>query len=351
MALGSLLVSAVVAFLGKYFLTPKLIIFLEKIGMTGTDQQKPTKPKVAEMAGPSILFGFLGGTFLFLWLRIFLFGGFPQLIEVLAAISTITVITLVGMFDDLSALIKARAKEFTGNEKRIGLKQWQKPLLTLLAAVPLMATMSGTTTLAVPILGEINFGIFYPLFLVPIGIVSASNATNMLAGINGMEAGMGIVMLSGLGTYAWLFGATHASIIAFAMAAALLAFSKFNWCPAKIFPGDSATYMIGAAAAVVAIIGNMEKFALFCFAPWFIEFFLKLRSRFKANSFGILQNDGSLKSPYTKIYSLTHFVMSRGRFTEKQIASIMIAVEIIIVALGISIFYFGGFDGLKFILP
>src|SRR3989344_3052078 len=188
MAVGSLLAAVLVSFIGTYFITPKFILFLEKIGLVGIDQQKPTKPKIAEMGGPAILFGFLGGIFFFLWLRIFLFGGFDQLIEILAGILTILIITLVGMFDDLGGLIKLRAREFTGNEKRIGLKQWQKPLLTFVAAIPLMATMSGVSEMAVPFVGRVDFGIFYPLIFIPIGIVGASNATNMLAGINGLEA-------------------------------------------------------------------------------------------------------------------------------------------------------------------
>ncbi len=344
MALGSLLAAMAVAFVGTYFITPKFIIFLEKIGLSGIDQQKPAKPKIAEMAGPAILFGFLGGIFLFLWLRIFLFGGFPQLIEVLAGILTIIIITFVGMFDDLSALMKLRSREFTGNEKRIGLKQWQKPFLTFVAAIPLMATMSGVTTMQIPIFGVVDFGILYPLLIVPIGIVGAANATNMLAGLNGLEAGLGIVLLSGLGAYAWLFGRIPAAVIAFVMAAALLAILRWNWYPAKIFPGDSMTYMIGAAAAVVAIVGNIEKFAIFCFLPWFVEFFLKAFSKFRANSFGVIQSDGSLKPPYEKIYSLTHTVMRAGKFNEWQISAILIFAEIFIVAAGFAIFYFGALD-------
>ncbi len=347
MALGSLLASMAVAFIGTYFIIPKFIIFLEKIGLMGTDQQKATKPKVAEMAGPAILFGFLGGIFLFLWLRIFLFGTLPGLTglkELMAGILTIIIITLVGMLDDLSALMKMREKEFTGNEKRIGLKQWQKPLLTLVAAVPLMATMAGTTAMQVPLFGTIDFGILYPLLIVPLAIVGASNATNMLAGLNGLEAGLGIVLLGGMGIYAWLFGGFVAGVIALVMAAALAAFLLWNNYPAKIFPGDSTTYLIGTTVAVVAVVGNIEKFAIFCFIPWFVEFFLKASSKFRANSFGILQNDGSLKPPYEKNYSLTHIVMRAGRFNEWQISAILIFAEIFIVAVGFAIFYFGALD-------
>lgn len=347
MAFGSIAAAMIAAFVGTYFITPKMIIFLEKIGLIGSDVHKATKPKVAEMGGPAILFGFLGGIFLFIWLRIFLFGGLEKLGEIFAGISTIVIITLVGMFDDLSALIKLRVQAFTGSEKRIGLKQWQKPLLTFVAAIPLMATMTGNTMMSIPIIGEVDFGIWYPLVIVPIAIVGASNATNMLAGINGVEAGMGFVLLSGMGVYGILAGKLLAAAIALSMAAALLAFLKYNWHPAKIFPGDSASYLIGTTIAVVAIIGEMQKFAVFCFIPWFIEFFLKARGKFSVQGFGVLQNDGTLKAPRDKPHSLLHLVMRSGRFTEKQITLIMIAVEVIFVSLALMIFYFGIFDFAK----
>ncbi len=341
MALGSILASMAIAFIGTYFITPKFIIFLEKIGLTGVDQQKATKPKVAEMGGPTILFGFLGGIFLFIWLRIFLFGGLDKLGEVFAGISTIVIITLIGMFDDLGGLMKLRGKEMSGYDKRIGLKQWQKPLLTLLAAIPMMATMTGNTTMSIPIVGTVDFGIFYPLIIVPIAIVGTSNATNMLAGINGVEAGMGVALLGGLGVYGILVGKLQAAAIALTVMSALLAFLRYNWYPAKIFPGDSATYLIGATVAVVAVVGEMQKFAVFCFVPWFIELILKARGKFTVQSFGELQNDGSVKAPKETPYSLLHVIMNSDKFTEKQIALAMISIEAILVVLALIIFYFG----------
>ena len=120
---------------------------------------------------------------------------------------------------------------------------------------------------------------------------------------------------------------------ALTFAASLLAFLFYNWYPARIFPGDSLCYTIGAVVATVAILGNMERFALYCFIPWFLEFLLKARSRFKAESFGKLRKDYTLQAPYEKIYSLTHFFMKLGRFKEKEIVTMIILFEIIIVLL------------------
>lgn len=288
--------------------------------------QKPDKPEIPEMGGPAVIAGFLSGIFLFIWIKVFLYGKTDLLLEIFAGITTVLIIFLVGMLDDISGIKRIKGK-------RIGLKQWQKPLLTLPASLPLVAIMAGNSSISLPLIGSIDVGILYPLVFIPVGVVGASNAINMLAGLNGLEAGMGAVLLSALGIFAYMNGNIFVAAFALSFALALVGFLFYNWYPAKIFPGDSLCYAIGAVAATVTILGNMERFALLCFTPWFIEFALKARSKFKAESFGRLRKDGTLEAPYKKCYSLTHCVMKLGRFKEKEIVSILILFETGIVLL------------------
>lgn len=320
----SLILSIIVAFSVSMFFTPQFARYLKYIGLTGKDVQKPGKPEIPEMGGPAVIAGFLSGIFLFIWIKVFLYGKNTGLVEIFAGISTVLIIFLVGMLDDISGIKKRIGK-------RKGLKQWQKPLLTIPASIPLVAIMAGNSSISLPIIGSVDVGILYPLFLIPIGVVGASNAINMLAGLNGLEAGLGAVLISGLGIFALLNGNVFLAAFALTFSAALVGFLIYNWYPAKIFPGDSLCYTIGAVVASVAILGNMERFALLCFIPWFIELLLKARSKFKAESFGKLRKDGTLEAPYDKCYSLTHCVMKLGKFKEKEIVSILISVEILIV--------------------
>ncbi|MBI4015360.1 MAG: hypothetical protein HY362_01420 [Candidatus Aenigmarchaeota archaeon] len=330
-----------IAFAVAYLVLPRLIEFLKLSGMVGIDVQKIEKPKIAEMGGPAVVVGFLIGIFAFIGARVFLYDLKADIVmvKILISISTILIVVLIGMFDDLGRLIKKKMKkDVFGNIKRIGLKQWQKPLFTLPAAIPLMAILAGNTVLYLPVLGPVDLGILYPLLIVPIAIVGASNATNMLAGLNGLEAGLGAVTLGSIGIFALIIGEIPAASIALIFAAGLFAFFLYNKYPAKIMPGDSLTYAIGAVIATAAIIGNMERFVAFLFLPWFIEFALKARSRFKAQSFGILQKDGSLKSKYDKIYSLTHVFMN-GRNTERGIVYRLVGLQIILCMLGFALFF------------
>ncbi len=321
----SLLVACAASFAVTLAVTPWFAGYLKSLGLTGRDMQKPGKPSVPEMGGPCVIAGFLAGIFLFIWIKVFLHGRIEGLVEIFAGITTVLIIFIIGMLDDISAVKKTQGK-------RAGLKQWQKPLLTLPASVPLIAIMAGNSSISLPFIGSVNVGIFYPLVLVPVGVVGASNAINMLAGLNGLEAGTGSVLLFSLGIYAHLCGNYLVSAFALIFAFALLGFLVYNWYPAKIFPGDSLSYAIGAVVAVVAIVGNKEKFAVLCFFPWFLELALKLRSGFRAENFGRLGKDGTLRAPYEKCYSLTHAVMKLGRFRERDVVAILILFEALVCA-------------------
>ncbi|HDD04947.1 MAG TPA: hypothetical protein ENF51_00460 [Candidatus Aenigmarchaeota archaeon] len=321
-----------VAFFSTLLITPKFSKFLEDIGVVGIDVHKRDKRRVPEMGGPVVLFGFLTGSFLFLWAQVFLLGR-KEVVDILAVISTALITTLVGMFDDLGALLKRRE-----GFKRIGLKQWQKPLLTLPAAIPLMAIMAGDPNISLPLVGSVNVGLLYPLFLVPIGIVGATNAYNLLGGLNGVEAGMGFIILVSLGVFALSIGEVDAGAIALISASSVLAFLYYNWYPARVFPGDSFTYLVGSLIASVAIIGNFEKFAVFCFIPWIVEFFLKARTKFKAQCFGKLQKDGTLR-PSEGINSLTHVFM-RG-LREWEVSLCLIGLEVLVCSLAFFLYHWG----------
>jgi len=77
------------------------------------------------------------------------------------------------------------------------------------------------------------------------------------------------------------------TVIAIALIGALLAFSRFNWFPARIFGGDSLTLIVGANLAVMSIIGNMKIYGILLFALFYIEFLIKAKHKMKSECFGI----------------------------------------------------------------
>ncbi len=125
------------------------------------------------------------------------------------------------------------------------------------------------------------------------------------------------------------------------MVGSLFAFYLFNKHPAKVFPGDILTYSVGALIAIIAILGNIEKIAIFFFIPYIIEVILKSRGKLKKHSFGKLNIDGSLELPYKKIYGLEHLsililkkIKPSKKVYEKEVVYLIHFFQIIVIILG-----------------
>lgn len=353
-----LLLAGALSFLTVLFGTPYARKYLLSSGIYGRDQQKAGKPKVATSGGTIVLFGLLFSVTAFLGASNLL--GYGINFElVLASLCSINIIALIGLIDDIHVGEGIEAHSPTdrllevmdvfgsdvefGDEEidRIGLSQFKKMMFVLPAVFPLMAVGAGSWTMHFPFLGAVSWGIFYPLVLLPVGLLFVSNVVNMLAGTNGLSAGMSLIAAAGLGVFALLNNRLEAALIAVSLSGALLAFLLYNWHPASILPGDSLTYLSGAGLFSIMVIGNIEKFGVFVFLPWIIEFFLKLRSGFDAHSWGILQPDGTLKSQHDEIYSLTHIFMRKG-FNEQEITISLMLLQGLVVAAGLFLFQFLG---------
>ncbi len=323
----ALLVSILISFFTTYLMTPKIIRFLKDVEIVAVDLHKKNKPRLPASGGICVSLGILAGILCYVGIQTFVYGLQVISIQLLAVVSSTLMVTLSGLFDDLIVRSKA-VKTKDGINIKIGFSQWVKPLLTLPAAIPLMVIAAGVTTMSIPFIGDVDFGILYPFIIVPIGFVGASNVVNLLGGFNGLETGMGIIYSLSLGIFA-LLHRNVASVLLLTTSVALLAFLKYNWYPAKILPGDSLTYLLGSIVAAGVVIGDMNKAGLIVMTPFIIEFALKARSKFKASCLGRLRTDGSLDSPYKrKIYSWTHIIMNFGRFTERGVTIALIFVQI-----------------------
>ncbi|MBU0636035.1 hypothetical protein KKE06_03345 [Candidatus Micrarchaeota archaeon] len=323
----------------SYQILPFIISRMHSQNFLAPDMNKKEKPKVAQFGGIAIFFAFsLGITFAiffhsFLPIATFKF----ELSLLFAGFTTILLVAFLGVFDDLIGWTN-------------GIRQYQHALVPVFAALPLMAIQAGTTTMALPIIGQVDFGIFYALILIPIGVTGAANALNMLAGLNGLEAGLGIILTSTLLLLSVLENQIESAIIMAALLGALIGFLKYNWFPAKIFPGDATTLMVGASIAVASIIGNFERLGILLLFLFFIELILKSRTKFQVQSFGIPQKGGWLKAP-PKIGSLTHVIMRRGQFSEKQVVLIILGLQIIISAIVLGYWYLNSIEFFRILSP
>ena len=276
---------------------------------------------IASSGGVVVIMAFILGVLSYIALKTFLFGGQTKALEIFALLTVILILGIVGLVDDLLGWRKG------------GLPMRIRLLLAIAASIPLVVINAGTHFMALPFIGSVNFGIFYPLFLIPLAVVGVSTTYNFLAGFNGLESGQGILILSFLSFVSYATGSAWLGIVGLCMVGALTGFWIFNKVPAQVFPGDVMTYGIGALIASMAILGNFEKIALVVFIPYIIEVILKMRGGLKVHSFGIPRKDGTLKMPRDNIYGLEHLaikVLGRGA-TEKKVVYLIHAFQILFI--------------------
>ena len=84
-------------------------------------------------------------------------------------------------------------------------------------------------------------------------IIFLNNAFNLIDGIDGLAATIGIIATFTFGVLFAFMGAMPYAFIAFALVGAIAGFLKFNWYPAKIFMGDTGALITGLICAALAI--------------------------------------------------------------------------------------------------
>ena len=327
----TVIVPGLIVFVVTVVATQFLVTYLYNAGVVAEDRNKGKARRIASSGGLAVAFGIIFGILAYTFGGTFVFKPVLDISQLLAVALSIMLISMVGFLDDINVQRK-RVRTTDMMDIRQGLKQWQKPLLTLVGALPLMAINAGVSTVSIPFIGNVDFGLVYPLLIIPLAVIFVSNAVNLLGGFDGLQPGMTLVAGIGLFLYSVFFGTYMGTLLSTLMMAAILAFLPFNARNSRIIPGDSFTYAVGATMVAIMVMGQEEAFGIIIFIPWMIEFFLHLRRRFKVTDLGVRQADGTLKPPYGKsIYSLTHVVMNLKKATEADVTVYLTIVEAIFV--------------------
>lgn len=94
------------------------------------------------------------------------------------------------------------------------------------------------------------------------------NAFNLIDGVDGLAAGIGLICSLTFGILFYMAGAYSHSLLAFILSGSLLGFLFFNFMPARIFMGDSGSLTIGAIISVLAFRLIELDTSHFRIEPW-----------------------------------------------------------------------------------
>ncbi|XP_004856826.1 UDP-N-acetylglucosamine--dolichyl-phosphate N-acetylglucosaminephosphotransferase isoform X3 [Heterocephalus glaber] len=173
----------------------------------------------------------------------------------------------------------------------LNLRWRHKLLLPTAASLPLLMvyfTNFGNTTIVVPkplrpILGlHQDLGILYYVYMGLLAVF-CTNAINILAGINGLEAGQSLVISASIIVFNLVelegdYRDDHVFSLYFMIPFffTTLGLLYHNWYPSQVFVGDTFCYFAGMTFAVVGILGHFSKTMLLFFMPQVFNFLYSL---------------------------------------------------------------------------
>jgi UDP-GlcNAc:undecaprenyl-phosphate GlcNAc-1-phosphate transferase len=117
-----------------------------------------------------------------------------------------------------------------------------------------------------------------------LAVVWMTNLYNFMDGSDGLAGGMAAIGFGALALAAWLGDAPELAAFCAAIAAAALAFLRFNFPPARVFMGDAGSIPLGFLAAALGILGAMQDvwpwlFPLLVFSPFIVDASVTLTRR------------------------------------------------------------------------
>ena len=305
-----------VAFVGTFALLPLIIPRLKAAGRVGKDVNKEGHPELAEIGGLSIVFGFA------LAIAFFVFVAPAGLYSgLIAGALTAILASFIGLIDDLFSI-----------------RHSVKTVLPVIAAIPIALFAISSPEFLVPFVGIVSLPIIYPLVLVPLGVTVMANLTNMFAGFNGMEAGLGIIISFGLLPLGIWSGSLASIALLLALSGALIAFMCFNKHPARVFMGDVGTLMIGATIACAGILGHFEIALVVVMIPYIVDFVIKAKNGFPTTGWWGTPKGGKLTCPGKPVGLAQIMIKKFGPISEKRLVEYFGLMEIPFVLLAILLY-------------
>ena len=223
------LLTASVAFIITFLSIPVIMQVAEKKKLYDIpDERKLHTRLIASLGGVGIFAGFI------LALLLSIQGSINP--EFQAYFAAAIVIFFLGLKDDI--MILSASKKFIGQ---------------LLAASIIIHLGDLRLDSMHGLFGVENVSEGFGLAITYLTIIVVMNSFNLIDGVDGLAASLGILSMMVFGIYFFFTDMQAYALLSFAMAGSLTAFIIFNHHPAKIFMGDSGSLMVGLVNSILVI--------------------------------------------------------------------------------------------------
>jgi len=261
------------------------------------DLHKPNKPLVSN--GLGIFYVLISVVYLFLLYSL-------DIVKVSNGVSPPLTLAVCVLFGGFMGLL----------DDWIDLRWRFKAFLPLVAAMPLAAFAYHTplvrTYMAIPLLGTVDFGVWYYLVIVPVLVTIVTNTVNQLGGLNGLETVCPAIIMMGLMAMSGSNGVLlYVPLVVWLILAAL----NFE---GKIFVGNTGSFTIGMTLASFGVISDLKLDLVVSVLPYIFNSALILLTFFIYRAKAAVSFDGKkLSSDHRR--SLVTLLTFHRSLTERQV--------------------------------
>jgi len=199
-----------------------------------------------------------------------------------------------------------------------------------------------TTTVTLPVFGEINCAAIYPQIIITTYVPVVANLVNMHSGLNGLAPGLSLIVLTTLILKTLFFGDISNALYVVCLTGAVAGYFWFEKYPSRIFWGNIGALSVGAGMGALIVTQGFIISGFIMLIPHVINFLLYIywrmnHQKYPTQKFGRVDKEGILvvPNPLTLKWVLPYYT----RMTEKEGSLAMFGVTAIFCAIG---FYIPG---------
>jgi UDP-GlcNAc:undecaprenyl-phosphate GlcNAc-1-phosphate transferase len=195
-----------------------------------------------------------------------------------------------------------------------------------------MLFAGGLRVFALPVLfGTHRFSWVTGLALTVVWVIAITNAFNLIDGLDGLAAGSALFSTLVLFVVALLGNMSLISLVALALAGAIIGFLRYNFNPATIFLGDCGSLFIGFMLSALALYGSQKTPTIVAVAIPMVSFGLPILE----TSLSVLRRLISGRQVFTADREHIHHKLLQRGMSHRQVVIVLYGVSAIFALLSL----------------